>query len=137
MIFSYLHAENFSNSLNRELFEYVKDEYENGENFTTSGLVADLKDDQKEIFVRELTFDKYSVSSSWEDRFPSITMEITLMKYAKDTVMKFVIERIEKNIQSNHREIELFEDESKLIELMKNNNELEKEKKKIKEELSD
>ena len=137
LIFSYLHAENFSNSLNRELFEYVKDEYENGENFTTSGLVADLKDDQKEIFVRELTFDKYSVSSSWEDRFPSITMEITLMKYAKDTVMKFVIERIEKNIQSNHREIELFEDESKLIELMKNNNELEKEKKKIKEELSD
>lgn len=62
---------------------------------------------------------------------------MTLMKYAKDSVMKFVIERIEKRIKSNRREIELTEDESKLLELMKNNNELEREKKRIREELSD
>ena len=42
----------------------------------------------------------------------------------------------EKRIQSNRREIELTEDESKLLELMKDNNELEKEKKRIREELS-
>ena len=83
-----------------------------------------------------MTFDKYSVSSSWEERFPSVTAEMTLMKFAKDTVMKFVIEKIEKRIQSNRREIELAEDESKLIELMKLNNDLEREKKRIREELS-
>jgi DNA primase len=137
VIFTYIHPENFSNSLNRELFEYVKDEFENGDNFSTSGLVATLKDEQKETFVRELTFDKYSVSSSWEERFPSITVEVTLLKYAKDTAMKFVIEKIEKTIQSNRREIEFTDDESKLIELMKMNNELEREKKRIREELSD
>lgn len=135
LIFTHLHPEDFSNSLNRELFEIVKDEFENEENFTTSGLVSVLKDERKETYVRELTFDKYSVSSSWEDRFPSITTEMTLMKLAKDTVMKFVIERIEKNIQSNRREIELNDDEEKQIELMRANNELEKEKKRIKEEL--
>jgi DNA primase len=136
LIFTYLHPENFSDSLNRDLFEFVKDEFENEDNFTTSGLVAALKDEGKETYVRELTFDKYSVSGSWEDRFPSITIAMTLMKFAKDTVMKFIIERIEKSIQSNRREIEFTEDESKLIELMKTNNELEREKKKIKEELS-
>ena len=139
LIFNYLHPEDFSNSINRDLFEMVKDEFESadgGENFTTSGLVSVLKDERKETYVRELTFDKYSVSSSWEERFPSVTAEMTLMKFAKDTVMKFVIERIEKRIQSNRREIELAEDESKLIELMKSNNELEKEKKRIREELS-
>ena len=58
------------------------------------------------------------------------------MKFAKDTVLKFVVERIEKRIQSNRREIELTEDENKLLELMKSSNELEREKKKIREELS-
>ncbi len=137
VIFTYIHPENFTTPLHRELFEYVKDEFENGDNFTTSGLVAAIKDERKETYVRELTFDKYSVSSSWEDRFPSITAEMTLLKFAKDTVMKFVIERIEETIQSNRREIELTDDESKLIDLMKGNNELEKEKKRIREELSD
>jgi DNA primase len=139
LIFTYLHPEDFSSSINRELFELVKEEFESadgGENFTTSGLVGVLKDERKELYVRELTFDKYSVSSSWEERFPSITTEMTLMKFAKDTVMKFIVERIEKRIQSNRREIELTEDESKLLELMKDNNELEKEKKRIREELS-
>jgi len=135
LIFTYLHPEDFGNSLNRELFEFVKDEFENDANFTTSGLVSVLNDEKKETYVRELTFDKYSVSSSWEERFPSITTEMTLMKFAKDTVMKFVIERIEKRIQSNRREIELSDDERKQIELMKTNNDLEREKKKIREEL--
>jgi uncharacterized protein (DUF3084 family) len=61
---------------------------------------------------------------------------MTLMKLAKDTVMKFVMERIEKNIQSNRREIELSDNEKKQLELMKANNELEREKKRIREELS-
>ena len=123
--------------MHRELFDYVKDEFENGDNFTTSGLVAAIKDERKETYVRELTFDKYSVSSSWEDRFPSVTAQMTLLKFAKDTVMKFVIERLEETIKSNRREIELTDDESKLIELMKTNNELEREKKRIREELTE
>jgi DNA primase len=135
LIFTYLHPEDFSNTLNRDLFEFVKDEFENEDNFTTSGLVGVLNDERKETYVRELTFDKYSVSSSWEERFPSITTEMTLMKFAKDTVMKFVIERIEKRVQSNRREIELSDDEKKRIELLKANNELEREKKRIREEL--
>jgi len=135
LIFTHLHPEDFSNSLNRELFETVKDEFENDTNFTTSGLVSVLKDEGKETYVRELTFDKYSVSSSWEERFPSITTEMTLMRFAKDTVMKFVIEKIEQNIQSNRREIELNDDEGKQIQLMRANNEFEREKKRIKEEL--
>ena len=136
LIFTHLHPEDFSNTLNRELFEIVKGEFENDANFTTSGLVSVLKGERKETYVRELTFDKYSVSSSWEDRFPSITAEMTLMRLAKDTVMKFVIERIEKNIQSNRREIELSDDERKQLELMRVNNGFEREKKRIREELS-
>ncbi len=135
IIFAYLHPEDFIIDMNRELFEIVKDEFENDDNFTSSGLISILNDENKESYVRELTFDKYSVSSNWEERFPSITAEMTMMRFAKDTVMKFVIERIEKNIQSNRREVELSDDEKKHLELMKANNELEQEKKRIREEL--
>jgi len=139
LIFNYVHSEDFSTELNRELFETVKDEFENNDEkdgFTTSGLINLIRDERKEAFVRELTFDKYVVSSSWEDRFPSITAEVTSMKFAKDTVMKFVIEKLDKLIQSNRREIELTDNETELVELMKNNNEFEREKKRIREELS-
>ncbi len=135
LIFNYLHSEDFSIDMNRELFENVKEEFESNSNYTTSNLINNLKDEKKESYIRELTFDKYSVSGSWEDRFPSVTEEMTMIKYAKDTVLKFVFERINKNIQSNQREIELTDDENQLIELMKANNELEKEKKSIKIEL--
>jgi DNA primase len=139
LILSYIHPEDFTTDLNCELFEIVKDEFESDSErggFTTSGLISVITDDNKEVYVRELTFDKYSVSSSWEERFPSITAEMTLMRFAKDSVMKFVFERIEKSIQSNRREIELTDDEVKLLELMKSNNELEREKKRVREELS-
>jgi DNA primase len=138
LIFSNIHPEDFTLDINRELFELVKEEFENDDEkggFTTSGLITVLNDESKESYIRELTFDKYAVSSSWEDRFPSITAEMTLMKFTKDTVMKFVIERIEKIIQSNRREIELTDDENKQLEIMKSNNELEREKKRIREEL--
>jgi DNA primase len=136
LIFNYLHPEDFIIDMNRELFEIVKDEFENDDNFTSSGLISILNDENKESYVRELTFDKYSVSSNWEERFPSITAEMTMLRFAKDTVQKFVIERIEKNIKSNRREIELSDDEKKHLELMKANIELEQEKKKIREELN-
>jgi DNA primase len=138
LIFSNIHPEDFTLDINRELFELVKEEFENDDEkggFTTSGLITVLNDESKESYIRELTLDKYAVSSSWEDRFPSITAEMTLMKITKDTVMKFVIERIEKIIQSNRREIELTDDENKQLEIMKSNNELEREKKRIREEL--
>ena len=140
LVFNYIHPEDFTTDLNRELFEILKDEFDSDSErggFTTSGLISILTDERKEAYVRELTFDKYSVSSSWEERFPSITEEMTLMKFAKDTVMKFVNERIEKSIQSNRREIELADDEEKLLILMKNNNDLEREKKRIRGELSE
>lgn len=135
LIFTYLQPDDFSSQINRELFEIVKNEFENEESFTTSGLINLLKDEKKEAYIRELTFDKYSVSNSWEDRFPSVTAEMTMLKFAKDAVLKLVIERIENQIKSNRREIELTDDEQKLVSLMKSNNDLEREKKRVREEL--
>jgi DNA primase len=135
-IFNYVMAEDFSFEMNKKLFETVREEFEKSENFNSSSLISLFKDEE-EIYVRGLTLDKYLLSSNWEERFPSITAQMTIMKFAKDTVLKFRIGKIEEQIKSNRREIELTEEEKKILELMKMNNELEKEKKKIREELSD
>jgi len=139
LVFSYLQPQDFAVDLNRELFEILKEEFENDsvrEGFKSRDLISILKDETQEAYVRELTFDKYSVSSSWEERFPSITSDKIMLKRTKDTLQKFISERLDKEIQSNRREIELTEDESKLLELMRSNNELEGEKGRVKQELS-
>jgi len=139
LIFSHLHPEDFTVGLNRELFEILKEEFGNEsikDEFKSRDLISILKDEIQEAYVRELTFDKYSVSSSWEERFPSITSEKILLKRTKDTLQKFIFETIDKEIQSNSREIELTEDESNQLKFMKANNELEREKKRVREELN-
>jgi len=87
--------------------------------------------------VREIAFDKHSISSNWDNRFPGITDDMIALKFAKDIVLRFRFEKIEEQIQANHCEIELAEDEEIHINLMRANKELEEEKKRLKEELSD
>ena len=60
-----------------------------------------------------------------------------VLKYAKDIVLRFRFGKIDEQIKVNHRELELAEDENSHINLMRANKELEREKKMLKEELSD
>jgi len=135
LIFNHIKPQEFYIPVHRELAKLVFEEIEN-RSLSSSTLLSKIEDEEKEKYVRELTIEKYSISSNWEERFPSITTEMKVMRYAGDTVLKFIIEKIDKQIQSNRREIELTEDEHKLLRLMKENNELEKEKKQVKEELN-
>ncbi len=87
--------------------------------------------------MREIAFDKHSISSNWDSRFPGITEEMITLKYAKDIALRFRFEKIDVQIQANHRELELAEDEVAHINLMRANKELEEEKKRLRDELSD
>ena len=85
--------------------------------------------------MREISIEKYSVSSNWEDRFPGMTEEVINKKVVQDIISKLLSEKIDSEIQANHRELELTEDETKWIDLMKANKALEEKKKKLREEL--
>ena len=119
-----------------KLVSVVYQEYENSGELNPTQLFANINDEELEEYAREITFEKYSVSSNWEDRFPGITADMIEQKYAQDLVQKFLVEKLEQRIQSNHRELELSDNEEKSLKLMKANSELEQEKKKIKAELS-
>lgn len=136
-IFRYLQPENFTHPLHKELAGIVKDQFNTDKDYSASNLLAAIKGEGKETYVRELTFNQHTISSNWEERFPSITGDMLLMKFAKDSVLKLKLEKIDQEILANHRSLELTDTEEECIKFMKANNELEMEKKRLREELSD
>jgi len=121
----------------RKILIIIKNEFQKDENITADSLFTNLQDEQLQTYVREITFDKHSISSNWDNRFPSMTDEMIVLKYAKDIVLRFRFEKIDEQILTNHRELELIEDEEAHLNFMRTNKELEEEKKRLREELSD
>jgi len=136
-LFKYLQPHEFTAGFHQKIINVIDSEFQKDENITADSLFAILQDEQLETYVREITFDKHSISSNWDNRFPGITNEMTVLKYAKDIVLRFRCGKIDEQIQANHRELELAEAEEDHINLMRANKELENEKRGLIEELSD
>ena len=136
-LFKYLQPDEFAVGFHRKILIIIKNEFHKDENITADSLFTNLQDEQLQTYVREITFDKHSISSNWDNRFPSMTDEMIVLKYAKDIVLRFRFEKIDEQILTNHRELELIEDEEAHLNFMRTNKELEEEKKRLTEELSD
>ncbi|MDR3625547.1 MAG: DNA primase [Ignavibacteriaceae bacterium] len=111
-----------------QLAEIVYNALENGEEIITSALIDKIKEEELQLYVRELVFDKYSISKDWDDIHPGEDSDISLQKTAKDTVTKFKVEKINYQIQSNYQKAKAASTEEERFELAKINSELEKEK---------
>lgn len=135
-VLKFIKPEDFIVDKHTILTELVKSEFDKSGELNPRKLFAKIDNEDLAEYAREITFEKYAVSSNWEDRFPGITAEMIEQKYAQDLVRKFLIEKLDQRIQSNHRELELSDNEVKSLKLMKANSELEQEKKRIKSELS-
>ena len=136
-LFKYIQPDEFAVGFHRKILIIIKNEFHKDENITADSLFTNLQDEQLQTYVREITFDKHSISSNWDNRFPSMTDEMIVLKYAKDIVLRFRFEKIDEQILTNHRELELIEDEGAHLNFMRTNKELEEEKKRLREELSD
>jgi len=136
-LFKYIQPDEFAVGFHRKILIIIKNEFQKDENITADSLFTNLQDEQLQTYVREITFDKHSISSNWDNRFPSMTDEMIILKYAKDIVLRFRFEKIDEQILTNHRELELIEDEEAHLNFMRTNKELEEEKKRLREELSD
>lgn len=136
-LFKYIQPDEFAKGFHQKIIRIIKNEFQKDENVTADLVFANLQDEQLQTYVREITFDKHSISSNWDNRFPGITDEMIVLKYSKDIVLRFRFEKIDQQIQANHRELELVEDEQAHIKIMRVNKELEEEKKRLREKLSD
>lgn len=135
LIFTHFSPDDFNYQFNHELVSVVYGAYQNSEDLTASTLIAKVKDEEQQAYLLEITFDKYSISKTWDELNPVFEDEKLFYKFALDTIKNFKVAKIEEKIAENQERIELAENENEKLEIMKENMELEKEKKMIKEEL--
>ena len=126
-------AEEFNIEVHPKLVGIVYEELNSSESLSASKLIAEIKDEELESYVREITFEPHSISTNWEERNPGMTPEMILQKYTKDIVLKFKLFKIDRQIKDNHNKIESADKEEDVLQLMVSNKELEEEKKALKE----
>ena len=130
-------AEDFSITIHQQLTGIVYEELKSKEEIDAGKLIEDIKNDELQSYVREIVFEKHSISTNWEERNPGVTPEQLLQKYTKDVVLRFRLHKMDERIKENHNKIENTESEEETLILMNVNKELEKEKKRIKEKFNE
>ncbi|MCK7525555.1 MAG: hypothetical protein MZV64_52080 [Ignavibacteriales bacterium] len=129
-----IHEEDILVDIHRKIFEKVYFEYENRGSLNPADLIS-LFDDDAQSYLRELTIEKYSLSNNWEDLNPSITQEMITKKYAIDLIVKYKQMHIDLQITANVNAQENADSEERLLELMKEKHELERQRKSVREEI--
>ena len=137
LITKYVTADEFEIEYHKTLAELVINDFLEQGNVNVGLLIDKIKDEKLEAYLREITFDKYAISSNWEERNPSDTPEKVLQKYTIDTVLKFKIYKIDEQIKKNHKKIELAKDDDEILMLMNENKNLGDEKRLLKEEFEE
>lgn len=133
LVIDNIQAEDILVDIHKIIFEKVYFEYENQGSLNSADLM-NLFDDETQIYLRELTIEKYSLSENWEDFYMSENKEIINKKYAADIIIKYKQSHFDMLIAANVKAQENAEAEERLIELMRERQELEKLKKAVREE---
>jgi DNA primase len=120
--------------IHKIIFEKVNSEYGDEGNLNPANLIS-LFDEDTQSYLRELTISQYTLSSNWDKLDPTIEQETINKKYAIDLLVKYKQMHIDLQIAANISAQENAESVDRQIELMKENQELEKQKKNIRENL--
>ncbi|MFC2103375.1 DNA primase [Bacteroidota bacterium] len=128
-----LAVEDFLIEAHRVLADMVLEHAVHNDSIDADKLIEEINNEDLESYIREITLEKHSISSNWDERNPGITVEMIKHKYIKDIVLKFKTFKINEHIKDNHARMEAADSENEVIEFMSLNKELESEKRKLKE----
>lgn len=134
LIFKHISPDDFKFKYHPELVNEVYEAFQNSDDLSSSTLIARVKDEELQGYLLEITFDKYSISKTWDELNPVLEDEKLFYKFALDTIRRFKITEIEENISKNNERMEQVENEEERITILKENLELEKQKKNLKDE---
>lgn len=133
-ILNHVSPEEFSAEEHLTLFTLIKENLQKNSTIVAGSLIDKIDDENLKSYIYEITFEKYSVSKNWDEIHPGPAKEKVILKYAVDTIRKLKVMKIEKEMALNLEKLEASTMEEGEA-LMLKNLELEKEKKKIKEDL--
>jgi len=135
LIINHVDQYDFNIPINRKLFSLVTESYNDEEHIVAGALLDKIRDEKSEAYLREITFEKHGISKIWDEIYPGENEKHVLLKYAKETLIRFKHLKIDKLIIENDNKLnEVSEDDKP--EIMKRANELRKEKTAITKVLS-
>ncbi len=133
LIFDHIHPNEIRNKRYREVVEIIEKCYRNG-NTSLPVILDKVQDEEIKTFISSFAVAYEPISKRWDDHYESGKIELNSFQKAKDVVKKYRIARIDNLIRKNNNFIATSDDDEKIIELMKENNELAMQKKLILED---
>ncbi|MCB0742724.1 MAG: DNA primase [Ignavibacteriae bacterium] len=126
-IFDTILPEDFTNKSLSTLAKIVYDDYLKG-NVNIASLIEKIEDEKLKNYVLTITLGEYQISGAWDDRSSSGKVERDPVKYANDTIKKYQLIKIDEQIKANDNKIGNLGSDPEVLNLMKENDELRKEK---------
>lgn len=120
--------EDFVNTTFRELANLVKESYLNHV-VSPASIIEKIGDNEVKAFVLSLSLAQEVISRKWEDLNHGSTIEFDLIQYTRDVVKKYKLKKIDLQIKKNNDRIASSKNEDEIFNLMKENKELQNEKK--------
>ena len=130
LIFDHIHPDEIKTGKFREVMTIVEECYKTGD-ISPSVIIDKVSDEETKTFILSIALDQDSISKKWDDHYESGKIEMNMVQKAEDVVRKYRIARIDEMIRKNNNFIATHDNDEKIIELMKENRELEMEKKLI------
>jgi len=121
-------VDDFSNENHRIILREITEHFSADKVIDASLIIDVLKDEKIELYLRELLFDKHSISAKWEELLPDSQNDYKLFNYAVEVVNKMKINILNKLIGENLIELESAVSEDEKFELIKIGNELKNER---------
>lgn len=122
--------DDFSNRAFQELSTMVLESFEDG--IVLPAALIDRIDDEKiKNYILSVSFDHEPISKKWDELTHSGKIEINFVQYTRDLIKNFKLRKIDEQIKSNNAIMSSVSNENQILELMKMNSDLQKEKKMI------
>ncbi|MBK7980802.1 MAG: DNA primase [Ignavibacteriae bacterium] len=126
-IFDAIQPEDFSNNSLKNLALIIFDAYMRG-NFNLADVIEKIEDEKLKNYILNVTLGEYQISSTWDEKSSHGKVEKNLLKYANDTIKKYQLIKIDEQIKLNDIKIEKLGNNPEVIKIMRENDELRKEK---------
>ena len=127
-IFDTLQPQDFTNLKLGSLAKIIYDYYLKGK-FDTALIIEKVDDEKLKNYILSVTLGDHQISSSWDNRSSTGKVEKDPLKYTLDTLKKYQMLKIDNQIKKNDQKIEVLGNDPEVLDLMKENEELRKEKK--------
>jgi len=120
----------FSNPKLKKLAEIAYDGF-NEHKYSPAYLIDKIQDDELRNFIFKLTLVDETISKKWDELSYNGKIEKDSLEYTVTTVTNFLVNQIENQIKRNNQIIAESKDERLHLELLKQNKELQEEKKSL------